>query len=80
MEIIECSPEMSIDRMYCPSTDEVIFAPGYEELNEDANASDPNYNADAEEDMQEMSDEELTNEINSKQIKAVLNMSKRNIE
>ena len=30
MEIIKCSPEMSVDRMYCPSTDEVIFAPDYE--------------------------------------------------
>jgi len=29
---------MSIDRMYCPSTDEVIFAPGYEEINENAEA------------------------------------------
>jgi len=29
---------MSVDRMYCPSTDEVIFAPDYEELNENADA------------------------------------------
>lgn len=38
MEIIQCSPEMDIDRMYCPSTNEVIFAPGDEEINEDADA------------------------------------------
>lgn len=38
MNIISCSPEMDTDRMYCPSTDEVIFAPGYEEINEDAEA------------------------------------------
>jgi hypothetical protein len=29
---------MSTDRMYCPSTDEVIFAPDYEEINENAEA------------------------------------------
>lgn len=38
MKIIQCSPEMSTDRMYCPSTDEVIFAPDYEEINENAEA------------------------------------------
>ena len=38
MEIIQCSPEMEYDRMYCPSTDEVIFAPDYEEINEGADA------------------------------------------
>jgi len=38
MEIIQCSPEMEYDRMYCPSTDEVIFAPDYEEINEGAEA------------------------------------------
>lgn len=38
MKIYSCSPEMSVDRMYCPSTDEVIFAPGYEEINENADA------------------------------------------
>jgi len=45
MEIIECSPEMEIDRMYCPSTDEVIFAPGYESINEDAKAFIAQWNA-----------------------------------
>ena len=34
MKIIQCSPSMESDRMYCPSTDEVIFAPDYEEINE----------------------------------------------
>ena len=38
MELIERAPEMSTDRMYCPSTDEVIFAPGYDEINEDTEA------------------------------------------
>ena len=38
MKIIQCSPEMEVDRMYCPSTDETIFAPYYEEINEDAEA------------------------------------------
>ena len=38
MEIIQCSPDMEYDRMYCPSTDEVIFAPDYEEINEGADA------------------------------------------
>jgi hypothetical protein len=38
MEIIRYSPEMSIDRMYCPSTKEVIFAPDYDEINENAEA------------------------------------------
>ena len=38
MEIIKCSPEMSVDRMYCPSTDEVIFAPDYEMINDNADA------------------------------------------
>ena len=38
MKLIECSPEMSTDRMYCPSTDEVIFAPDYEEINDNAEA------------------------------------------
>lgn len=36
MDIIECSPEMDIDRMFCPSTGEVIFAPSYESINDDA--------------------------------------------
>lgn len=34
MKIIKAYPEVECDRMYCPSTDEVIFAPGYEEINE----------------------------------------------
>lgn len=38
MKIVQCEPEMSVDRMYCPSTDEVIFAPNYEEINESAEA------------------------------------------
>ena len=38
MKIIKCCPEMSTDRMYCPSSDEVIFAPEYEEINENADA------------------------------------------
>ncbi len=38
MKIIQCFPDMETDRMYCPLTDEVIFAPGYEEINEDAEA------------------------------------------
>ena len=38
MELIECAPEMSSDRMYCPSTDEIIFAPDYEEINDNAEA------------------------------------------
>jgi hypothetical protein len=38
MKLIPCSPEMSVDRMYCPSTDELIFAPDYEEINESADA------------------------------------------
>ena len=38
MDIIACSPDMDVDRMYCTSTDEVIFAPGYETINEDAEA------------------------------------------
>jgi hypothetical protein len=38
MKIIKCSPEMDTDRMYCPSTDETIFAPYYEEINENAEA------------------------------------------
>jgi hypothetical protein len=38
MKIIEQHPEIKYDRMYCPSTDEVIFAPDYEEINEDADA------------------------------------------
>jgi hypothetical protein len=29
---------MSVDRMYCPSTDETIFAPDYEEIYESAEA------------------------------------------
>ena len=29
---------MDRDRMFCPSTDEVIFAPDYEEINENADA------------------------------------------
>jgi len=38
MKIVQCESEMSVDRMYCPSTDEVIFAPNYEEINESAEA------------------------------------------
>lgn len=38
MKIYSYSPEMSVDRMYCPSTDEVIFAPDYEEINTNAEA------------------------------------------
>lgn len=38
MKIIQCYPSMSKDRMYCPSTDEVIFAPYYDEINENAQA------------------------------------------
>lgn len=38
MKIIQCTPSMESDRMYCPSTDEVIFAPDYEEINESADA------------------------------------------
>jgi hypothetical protein len=38
MEYFQCDPSMSTDRMYCPSTDEVIFAPHYEEINEYADA------------------------------------------
>ena len=38
MKIIQCSPDLDTDRMYCPSTDEVIFAPGNETLNENAAA------------------------------------------
>ena len=38
MKIIECAPSMSTDRMYCPSTDEVIFAPGYDEISIGAKA------------------------------------------
>jgi hypothetical protein len=38
MKIIQCSPEMDTDRMYCPSTNETIFAPYYEEINESAEA------------------------------------------
>jgi hypothetical protein len=37
MEIIECAPE-STDRMYCPSTGEIIFAPGMEENSENSEA------------------------------------------
>jgi hypothetical protein len=168
MKIIETTPDEAIDRMYCPSTDEVIFAPGYEEINEDAKAfiacwngsymdepiikdkslsaawnvfykevfnvdrysennwdefrnfltrynnpkwvvyecdfygmacgptydtlvfvvkadtvieDDPDYDPDAEEEpMQEMSDEELTNEIISKQMKAILKHVEKNKE
>jgi hypothetical protein len=36
MKIIETSPEISVDRMYCPSTGETIFGPGLEEVNENA--------------------------------------------
>jgi len=32
MEILSYAPSMSKDRMYCPSTDEVIFAPHYDEI------------------------------------------------
>ena len=38
MKIIQSSPDMEVDRMYCPSTDEVIFAPYYEEINDNAEA------------------------------------------
>ncbi len=38
MKIIECSPDVPTDRMYCPSTDEVIFAPEYEEMYDGAKA------------------------------------------
>ena len=38
MKIVQYEPEMSVDRMYCPSTDEVIFAPYYESINDDAEA------------------------------------------
>ena len=36
---------MDTDRMYCPSTDEVIFAPDYEEINENADAFIASWNA-----------------------------------
>ena len=36
MKIVQASPNMSTDRMYCPSTNEVIFAPYFEEINEGA--------------------------------------------
>lgn len=38
MKIIPVSLEMSIDKMYCPSTDEVIFSPEQLEINEAAEA------------------------------------------
>ena len=38
MEIYPIDPSISTDRMYCPSTDEVIFAPYYDEINESAQA------------------------------------------
>ena len=38
MQINSYSIEESTDRMYCPSTGEVIFAPGYEAINQDAEA------------------------------------------
>lgn len=38
MKIITFSPEMDSDRMYCPSSDEVIFAPEFEEIHEGAEA------------------------------------------
>jgi len=38
MEIYPIDPSISTDRMYCPSTDEVIFAPYYDEINDDAKA------------------------------------------
>lgn len=38
MELIERAPRMSTDRMYCPSTDEIIFAPGYDEIFDNAEA------------------------------------------
>ena len=38
MEIRQVSPSSSYDRMYCPSTNEIIFAPGYEEIRTNADA------------------------------------------
>lgn len=38
MEIREIDVDLEYDMMYCPSTDEVIFAPGYEEINDKAEA------------------------------------------
>lgn len=38
MEIIEIDIDLEQDRMYCPSTDEIIFAPDLEELNGEAEA------------------------------------------
>lgn len=38
MKIIKAQPDESVDRMFCPSTNEVIFAPGSEEINANAEA------------------------------------------
>ena len=38
MKIISCAPDLSTDRMYCPSTNEIIFAPDYEMINGKASA------------------------------------------
>lgn len=38
MNIIEINVDDSTDRMYCPSTEEVIFSPDMKEVNEDADA------------------------------------------
>ncbi len=38
MEIIKSSPDLEYDRMYCPSTDEIIFETGRVVVNEDADA------------------------------------------
>ena len=38
MEIHSESPSFSYDRMYCPSTNEIICAPGFEEIETDADA------------------------------------------
>ncbi len=38
MEIIKACLDMESERMYCPSTDDVIFAPGDEEISEYAEA------------------------------------------
>lgn len=38
MEIYNYSPKMDTDRMYCPSSQELVFSPELEELNAKANA------------------------------------------
>lgn len=38
MKIIQFSVNIETERMYCPSTDEVIFAPDFEEIDESAEA------------------------------------------